>query len=291
MTKAPAETAARHACRNAGLSDRSLIPLGNHATAVYLLREHQVVVRVSRAEHHERLATSIAVTRWLVDQGYPVTEPADLPQPVHQDGFAVTFWTHYPQPRTDRPAARHLGELLRALHDLPAPPVELPPFQPLASLFATLTDSTSLRPDQRAWLLQRRQQLLEAYRGLDFALGDGLLHGDAYPGNTLWDDQRVLLGDWDEVAIGPRELDLANTYQGIRFGRTQRELDEFGTAYGYDLRAWHGLPVLRRMRDLHTLGSYVRRADRGDEAAARQLAHRVETLRAGRDEACWSAAS
>ncbi len=51
--------------------------------------------------------------------------------------------------------------------------------------------------------------VLTAYRQVDSALGLGFIHGDAYPGNTLWDGERVRLGDWDEVARGPRELDLA----------------------------------------------------------------------------------
>lgn len=56
------------------------------------------------------------------------------------------------------------------------------------------------------------------YARLDFPLGYGWIHGDAYPGNTLWDSDEALLADWDEVGTGPRELDLVNTHQGARFG-------------------------------------------------------------------------
>ncbi|MEV4927880.1 phosphotransferase family protein [Streptomyces roseoverticillatus] len=59
------------------------------------------------------------------------------------------------------------------------------------------------------------------------------MHGDAYPGNTLWDGESVRLGDWDEAATGPRELDLANTHQGARFGRTPAAIDAFTSAYGH----------------------------------------------------------
>src|SRR6476661_3329516 len=62
----------------------------------------------------------------------------------------------------------------------------------------------------------RRSELLGEYERLDFHLGYGWIYGDAYPGNTLWDGKRALLGDWDEVGTGPRELDLVNTHQGAR---------------------------------------------------------------------------
>ncbi len=32
-----------------------------------------------------------------------------------------------------------------------------------------------------------------------------MVHGDAYSGNTLWAGDSVLLGDWDETSIAPRE--------------------------------------------------------------------------------------
>ncbi|MDX2828238.1 aminoglycoside phosphotransferase family protein [Streptomyces ipomoeae] len=183
-----------------------------------------------------------------------------------------------------------LGSLLRSLHDLPAPPFELPTFQPLSSLKLTLSISTYLTVPQREWLAARQTLLLEAYRNLEFPLGYGHIHADAYPGNTLWDASSVRLGDWDEAAIDPREVDLANTFQGVRFGRSVRELDDFSLRYGYDIRNWSGLPVLCGIRDLHTLGSFIRRADLGDEAAAGQLNHRIATLMEEDSEAQWSAA-
>ncbi|MFE0179088.1 phosphotransferase family protein, partial [Streptomyces sp. NPDC059002] len=120
-------------------------------------------------------------------------------------------------------------------------------------------------------------------------LGHGLIHGDAYPGNTLWDDKDSLarLGDWDEAAYGPRELDLANTFQGVRFGRTAAQLRAFSTAYGYDLTQWPGTATLVAIRDLHTLGSFVRQADRGDTEASAQLAFRLGSLQTGDAASSW----
>jgi aminoglycoside phosphotransferase (APT) family kinase protein len=289
LTVSP-ESAARLACRASGLADRSLTQLHHHATSVFLLADDGVVVRVSSDSQQRQLETAVSLTRWLVANDFPATEPVDVPQPVACAPYVVTFWRHYPQPQRGAPSAGRLGDLLRALHALPPPPVSLPQYQPLTSLKNAVDSSTYLEPSEREWLAARREELLDAYGKLEFPLGQGHIHGDAYPGNTLWDEQDVKLGDWDEAAVGPRELDLANTFQGVRFGRTTAELDDFSLRYGYDIRQWPGLPVLCEIRDLHTLGSFIRRADHGDAGAARQLSHRVETLRNSDGQAQWGAA-
>lgn len=62
----------------------------------------------------------------------------------------------------------------------------------------------------------------------------------------------VRLGDWDDASTGPREPDPANTVQGARFGRSPEQPRDFTDQYGYDSTDWTGLPVLIRMRHLHT---------------------------------------
>lgn len=120
-------------------------------------------------------------------------------------------------------------------------------------------------------------------------LGEGFIHGDAYPCNMLWDGDHAVLGDWDEVAHGPRELDLVNTHQGARFGRDLAERKAFTAAYGWDVTSWSGFPTLRAMRDLHTLAVYIERSDSGDALAATELQHRLTTLRHGDAMARWRA--
>jgi aminoglycoside phosphotransferase (APT) family kinase protein len=240
-----------------------------------------VVARIGGgAEDAER---AIAITRWLTAQEFPVTRPLDVEQPVVVSGRAVTFWEHYPQRPDQRPGAAELGVVVRGLHDLPDPPLALPSYRPLSGLGRALEDCR-LEAGTADWLARRRRDLLAAYERLEFVLPAGLIHGDAYPGNLLYTGHGVVLGDWDECAVGPREADLVNTYQGVRFGRTPEELRAFGQAYGYDVTEWDGFATMREMRDLHTLGSFIRRADRGDRAAAAELARRVGTLRRGSDE-------
>ncbi|MFE0421214.1 phosphotransferase enzyme family protein [Streptomyces sp. NPDC058953] len=286
MTTSPytPDIAVRDACRRMGISAAGLTPLRRHATAVFLLPEADAVARVRPGAEAARARTQFELVQWLIAHGFPSVEP--LARPLEQPPYVVTLWTHYPQPDTP-PPAEALGALLRKLHRVPQPPVELPPYRPLAQLQVAVEKSRVLASDDADWIVGSIDVLLKGYRQLDFPLGIGLIHGDAYPGNTLWDGSKVRLGDWDEVATGPRELDLANTVQGARYGRTAREIRAFTDAYGYDPAAWPGLSVLTGMRDLHTLGSFIHRIDRGDEPAAREFRHRLDTLRSGENGARW----
>jgi hypothetical protein len=277
------------ACLQAGLDGTTATPLHRHATSVWLLQDRGVVARIDHSANQRRAGLAVTITRWLLEQGFPAIEPIDVDQPVAIGGAAVTFWQYYPQSDRAAPSAGALGTLLRRLHELPQPPVALDDYVPLAHLGAALESDLLIPDEDRAWLADRRQQLLTAYRQLDYALGVGFIHGDAYPGNTLWDGELVRLGDWDEVARGPRELDLVNTHQGARFGRSTAERQAFTDAYGWDVTAWSGYPILREMRDLHTLGAFSERAARGDDVAVAELRHRVAMLRVGDANGRWHA--
>ncbi|MGH3974598.1 MAG: phosphotransferase [Pseudonocardiaceae bacterium] len=290
MTTTKALAVLNEACSRTSLDPSVAAPLHQHAATLYLFKTDRVVVRLNQdSDDRARAGTVVELTRWLTRQGFPSVAPIDVEQPIDVDDYTITFWRYYPQNDRPKPAAGHLGAMLRQLHALPAPPVELRQYQPLKNFGNSAGASIALSAHDRAWLLDRRAELLGEYEHLDFPLGSGWIHGDAYPGNTLWDGDRVLLGDWDEVGTGPRELDLVNTHQGARFGRTPAERDAFTGAYGYDVTAWPGFPVLREMRDLHTLGSYIRLADSGNEQAALELRFRIGTLQRGDANAQWNA--
>lgn len=292
MPDLPDATALALACREAGLDPTKAVPLRRHATAVYRLpaSERDVVAKVAPVGARSRAERAVHLTRWLRAAGFPCTEPVEVPQPVMAGDFVVTFWKHYDQQGRATPGAAHLGDLLRRLHQLPSPPLELPSAAPLQNFAGLIASATTLPEHDKTWLIEERRRLLAEYGQLSFPLGTGMLHGDAYPGNTLWDGETALLTDWDEPAWGPRELDLAPTLQGgIRFGRSTAELDAFTAAYGYDPRDWPGLATLTGMRDLHTLGSFIRRAQHGDAEAAKELSARIDSLRR-RDSSTWRAA-
>ncbi|MGF6884918.1 Ser/Thr protein kinase RdoA (MazF antagonist) [Nocardia sp. GAS34] len=287
MTSLAAHDILTTACEQAGLDIQDARLLRAHSNAVWLLPRSQAVVRIGRSQHRGlRFQAGLTLTRWLAAHDIPVTEPL-MDQSVDVNDATVTVWRYYPQEQRGEPPMRDLGAILRRLHALPAPPLELHPYPPLSGLTTILGSDAArgvLAPDDLAWLSDRATELLDRYHGLESVLGVGTIHGDAYAGNCLWDgDNRVVLGDWDEASIGPRELDLIpSCHDHLRFGAPEDDLAQFFRAYGLDLeefRTWPAFTVLTSMRDLHTLTGYIRRAAGEDTAAARELHRRLGMLR------------
>ncbi|WP_328410825.1 phosphotransferase family protein [Nocardia sp. NBC_00403] len=123
-------------------------------------------------------------------------------------------------------------------------------------------------------------------------MGIGLIHGDAWAGNLLWDNRndsaQPILADWDLVSIGQREIDLIPTWHAaVRYGRDQTWVRNFIEEYGYDLSEWSGYRVLLDMRDLVQVSGPLRRAVVSAEHADR-LRQRVDDIRAGNRNTSWS---
>jgi len=276
------------AARRSGVdgSNPQLIRL--FSTAVYQLPAARAVARIALAtspQSVERLATSVRVTRWLTETGFPAVEPLPVGQPVVTGGCAVTFWRYLPQ-HGPAPGVADLGHLLRRLHGLGLPPFPLPAYQPMMSVSRAIHDSQALTEEERTWLTGHCEQLLQAYHRLSFDLPEGMIHGDAWWGNLLRDGERVVLADWDNVSTGPREIDLIPTLQAPRFGLPGHERDAFIAAYGHDIRGWSGYPVLRDIRALSTMAALLRDAHL-DSAARDQLHVRLTSLRTG-DTRQWT---
>jgi aminoglycoside phosphotransferase (APT) family kinase protein len=221
--------------------------LRHFASAVYLIEDVPVVARVAYGPGSaERARTAITTAGWLAGIGFPATEPAALSgeQPMvfsESAEVAVTFWRYYPQP-SEAPEwdPGVLGDLARRLHGLTSvPPASLPRFQPLRSISRALDRAAAeaIYEDSLRWL-RRRINVLEEYDELEFPLGEGMIHADMYTGNLLEASgaHPAVLGDWDSVCIGPREIDLIPTCTATRFGLPVASVDRFVAAYGYDLR-------------------------------------------------------
>ena len=280
------------ACAQVGLDARDATVLHVRANAVYHLPRERVVARIRFAPAGPdavmaRFTAAVRLTRWLRGQGFPATEPLDVDQPVVVDQHVATFWWYVAvMGETGRDVVT-LGEMLRRLHELGPPVVLLPGASLLGSLRSDLRGSSAVAAGDRDWLLARASELEDQYQRARWVLGSGLVHGDAHAGNLLPAPRGMVLGDWDSVCRGPRELDLVPTSMWYRYGRPRGEWDRFCAAYRVDPGGLPGLALLRQLRELHALAAYVRNA--ADPVFGAELARRIASLRTGDRAVPWRA--
>ncbi|WP_280483880.1 phosphotransferase family protein [Nocardia farcinica] len=295
----PGRNALATVCRIFGMNSRGARQLHHRSNAVYLLPGEDgrgVIVRLAPDTdlRRQRATTAVAVTHWLSEQA---TEPIGLQplsgdQPVFAAGAVATFWPYCP---TTTPATlTDVATLLRRLHSQPVPPFAVPEYRPLHRLREALDlddarHEPALPADDRQWVRNRTEELVEAYRATDFPLGIGVVHADAHTENVVWTGNAYVLIDWDQSCIGPRELDLIGGLPD-HFQRPEPERRGFLGAYGYDLLRWPGWRLLRDIAELHSIASYIRLAPH-KPSAAEQLEVRVRSLRLGDRRTLWRAVS
>ncbi|HET9256136.1 MAG TPA: hypothetical protein VFO16_13180 [Pseudonocardiaceae bacterium] len=169
-------TAVRQGCAARGLDPTGMRLLHRYNNAVILLPSEHAVARVATRRHNAAQIKQIQhVTTWLAEEhSFPATRPLAGADPVElEPATTISFWTYYPQPpqptplTSARPAALDTLESLdHALHDD--------------------TTAQALDDTDRYWLLQRLHQIRDDLATLDWPLGQGLIHGDAWAGNLLW---------------------------------------------------------------------------------------------------------
>jgi hypothetical protein len=285
------------ACRHNQLDAHAARLIHHYSNAVYLLPAVPAIARISPGADPAGLRATQIVTGWLGQQGFAATTPLPGTELVEVGPSVVTFWTYYPQPGPDiEPlTSSHLGALVGALHDTGEPPAVLPEWQPLESLSRALESPAApeaLNVEELDWLRQRITEIRAQLAELDWPLGRGLIHADAWAGNLLWDTTRgtprPILGDWDNVSHGPREVDLIPTWHAaIRYGRDEAWIKGFVDHYGYDLRDWAGYDVLLALRDLAQIPGPLRRSANPPHAVA--LRQRLSAIRAGDRTSTWVA--
>lgn len=288
---APAEAFA-DACAAVGLDSAGAEVLYDRANTVYKLARLPVVVRLrytrGDAVWTQRLGVSVRATAWLREMGFACVWPLDdVQQPVAADGYLATFWHHVPAVRQPWEDVQTLGRLLRELHGLGMPSIELPQASPLSSLREETERCTWLPDTQRSWVLGRYQELSRHYADTTWVLGQGLIHGDAWAENLIHGRDRVVLADWDSVSYGPREQDIVPTLIRHRFGRPAAEWEQFCQAYGVDPGELPGLSVLKEMRELRTLVPYLRST--GLPQVKAEVTRRIGDLMDGTQSEPWHA--
>ncbi len=276
-----------------GVSVRDAKLLRLHSNASFALPNEGLLVRIAtNPAAFARVAASIEVTRWLARRGFPCVMPADIEgQPFTEHGRVVSVWRYVPTTTDPVQPGTELGRLLRLLHaqpDPPRPPSRFTdPFYSVANAIDEVPDAMP-EPD-RAWLRNRITTLRNQWNTLVFPRPPGLIHGDAHVGNLMHATSgQVILGDWDHVAIGPREWDLIQIhFIHRRFGSTtEHDLDSFAAAYGWDIRDWPGLGALIAVREITGLSAHIRTAP-GKPFTREQLIYRLDTLRRDDVTARW----
>lgn len=102
------------------------------------------------------------------------------------------------------------------------------------------------------------------------------------------DGQAVLI-DLDGFAIGPPEWDLTLTavYYDRMGWHTAEEYAAFTDAYGFDVMAWPGYPVLRDIRELIMVTWLAQNTGESHEIAG-EVAKRIADLRRGDGRRDWA---
>jgi hypothetical protein len=150
-----------------------------------------------------------------------------------------------------------------------------------------LAEADGVAHDDLAFLSHACAETEARLADVEYVLTPGLIHGDATVANLIPGPDGAVLCDLDATSIGPREWDLTPVAAGhLRFvGKTNNQA-LLASAYGFDVTAWNGFPVLRRLRELQLVTSVVP-VLASNPALGAQWRHRLQTVRAGYTAARW----
>ncbi|HVV23734.1 MAG TPA: aminoglycoside phosphotransferase family protein [Pseudonocardiaceae bacterium] len=276
-------------CAAVGVDPRGARLLKFTSNAVFRLRADPVVVRIagSTALRH-RVRKVVDVAGWLADNGVPAVRLLPgVRQPVEVGDYLATVWEAVPD--SGRQATtKDLATLLKQVHELPTPHIDLPSWEPLDDVRRRLGDAEELDPADRRFLEDRCERLAERLATLDYPLAPAVVHGDAHLGNLIAGPNGPVLCDFDSTCIGPPEWDLTPIPVGVhRFGSSRRAARQFARRYGFDVVRWPGFAVLREVRELK-LATSVLPILRSNPHVVPELRRRLASVRTGDTSAGWS---
>jgi hypothetical protein len=263
--------------------DARLLALGENA----VFAAGDLVVKVGRdAELLDRARRELRIAAWLAGAGVPAVRAAEA-EALLVEGHPVTVWHRLPDPV--RPAgARDLAELLRLVHALPSPEVDLPRRELLGGVERWLRlAGDAVDPADAAYLRERRDGFAAAAAALVPHLPPGPIHGDALPRNVHVGPDGPLLVDLETFSGDLREHDLVvMALSHDRYGLPAEEYDAFTAAYGWDVRAWEGCSVLRGARETASCAWVAQHAP-SNPRALEEFERRVASLRDGDETVRW----
>jgi len=182
----------------------------------WLLRagDREVVLRVARAEQVADTATEVAAMTCAARMAgaiLPVPEMLgyDL---AERTGYGLVLLARVPgtsviPPEPDPERLRALGAAAARIGSIELAPA---PALPVRSRPIEAEDFAGMRREQGASdLLRAAEAAVAATRPDDGRRG--LVHGDLWYGNTMWDDGRLTaVLDWDCAGVGPAGIDLGS---------------------------------------------------------------------------------
>ena len=244
-----------------------------------------MVLRIGDAASPEPLRTEVTALR--VAAQYGIKAPALVAADLDRDPPLVL--TEAVRGRSTIPRQRPVGRLktlgafAASLHRIPVPShTDLPARdRPVA-----LVDFAALRHAQRQPtnpLLSRAEALVATRQP---GSGDGLVHGDLWQGNALWEgDELVAVVDWECAGTGPAGVDLGwlRFDAALCFGlhAAADVLDGWQSAAGRvagDLAYWDAVAALSSAPDMGWDANAIRAQGRTDLTQALLLDRRDEFL-------------
>jgi aminoglycoside phosphotransferase (APT) family kinase protein len=278
------------ACRIAEMEADGARLLRMGSNTVYRLTA-PVIVRISRVGAYvEHVRRTVAVARWLESVNYPAVRVLDVDQPIVLNGHVITFWETVSDYGDQYATVGEVAEVLVKLHGLVAPDdLHLPALAPFESAARRIEANDWLSRSDRDFLTETLARMRAGYAELEFALPQGIIHGDANVGNVLRDYHgNPVVIDLDGFAIGPREWDLALTaiYYDSFGWHTREEYETFVHVYGFDIMKWPGYPVMRAVREFLMVTWVIQKASESPRAAA-EATKRIAALRTGASRKDW----
>lgn len=219
-------------------------------------RFHHIIVR--QHSHKETAVREYHLLAHLSTTKLPVPAPLLLDENGRYLGRPTLLLTHLPGTlpfTTEHPAAfaRQLAEAMATIHQttLPKNVAQLLPAH--AGICAELERK---RPYSLPFPIDQIEQRLAAHPTSAPLNTPTLLHGDLWPGNTLWQDGRLTaVIDWEDAMVGDPLIDFAQTRSELvwmmgwpvmeNFSRHYLALTHIDTTY---LPYWDLCAVLRFIR-------------------------------------------
>jgi len=290
-TDTDARRAATAMCELAGLHGviPELLRFGNNA--VFGIGE-AYVVRVMRPTTSEAdVQREIELVREFARLDVPAVRLADLTtqQPLEAHDCLGTVWERLKKPDHGG-IYGPFGQLLRTFHQRTAKlGLPLEPWGPLASSDRRLAELDGhYTPENITMLTQWSRRIAVDLDQVEPVLPCGVIHGQAEVGNVLLRVDEPVFIDFERVAIGPREWDLIDTAVAVtRFGLPEQCYRDFADAYGFDVRAWNGYEIYRRLWELRATTWLMQNGHHSREAA-REVEVRLQTWRDEDPDTRWT---